>query len=264
MLRSLVALILIALVSPVVDAQNNGLPKNQKDFHLYLLIGQSNMAGRGAVTDADKTPIPNILMLNQQNQWVPAVDPIHFDKPNIVGVGLGRTFAIEIAKQNPDAVIGLIPCAVGGSPIASWEPGGYHSETKTHPYDEMLPRLLMAMKVGTLKGILWHQGESDCQPQLSEVYESKLHTLIARLRTEVGDPNVPIVVGQMGQFPERPWNDDKKRVDAVHRNLPDQVSRTAFVNSDDLEHKGDNIHFNAESYRELGRRYANAYQTLVD
>lgn len=89
---------------------------------MFLLAGQSNMAGRGTVTPQDRTPHPRVLMLNQAGEWVPAVDPMHFDKP-VAGVGPGRTFGIAIAEANPGVTIGLIPCAVGGSPIDAWQPG---------------------------------------------------------------------------------------------------------------------------------------------
>ncbi|SVD48981.1 uncharacterized protein METZ01_LOCUS401835, partial [marine metagenome] len=134
------------------------IPK--ENFHLFLLVGQSNMAGRGKVSDADRKEHPRVLMFNKDHSWVPAVDPIHFDK-SVAGVGLGRTFGIQMAEDNPDAIIGLIPCAAGGSPIRTWEPGGYHAQTKSHPWDAAISRAKAALEDGTLKGILWHQGESD-------------------------------------------------------------------------------------------------------
>ena len=234
-------------------------PPARDKFHLLLLVGQSNMAGRGKVTADDRKPHARVLMLTKDNTWAPAVDPMHFDKPRIVGVGLGRTFGIEVARAQPGVTIGLIPCAVGGSPIASWEPGGYHSSTQTHPYDDAMKRARVALKAGTLKGILWHQGESDASAEKSAVYEKKLHALIARLRQVLNAPDVPFIAGQMGQFPTRPWSDGKRRVDQAHRDLPKKVKRTAFVNSNGLTHKGDHVHFDAASYRELGKRYAKAY-----
>lgn len=240
------------------DAQLTELPPREQ-FHLFLLVGQSNMAGRGQMADEDKQPIPRVLKLSKEGTWVPAVDPLHFDKPAVVGVGLGRSFAAQVAAVNPGITIGLIPCAVGGSPIASWEPGGSHASTKTHPWDDALVRAKLALKSGTLKGILWHQGESDSQPELAKVYEQKLHAMIARFRRELNAEHVPFVAGQMGQFSERPWDAAKKLVDAANRNLPLHVPHTAFASSDGLTHRGDQVHFDSKSYRELGRRYAKAY-----
>lgn len=234
----------------------------KENFHLFLLVGQSNMAGRGKVADEDREPHPRVFTFTKENEWAPAIDPLHFDKPS-AGVGIGRTFGIEIASALPDITIGLIPCAAGGSPISSWEPGGYHSQTNSHPYDDAIQRAKRALKVGVLKGILWHQGESDSKPGPAEVHERKLHELIARFRDELNAPTVPFIAGQMGQFDERPWSDAKKLVDTAHRSLPAKVACTAFVSSDRLAHKGDQVHFSTPACRELGRRYAEAYQKLA-
>lgn len=236
---------------------------DKENFHLFLLIGQSNMAGRGKVTAQDRQPHPRVLMLNKKREWMPAADPLHFDKPGIVGVGIGKTFGIEIASDHPDVTVGLIPCGVGGSPISSWRPDEFYKPTKSHPWDDAIARAKVALENGTLKGILWHQGESDSKNGLADVHEQKLHDLIHRLRTELKSGDVPFIAGQMGQFAERPWSDAKRQVDAAHQNLPKKVKNAAFVSSDGLKHKGDEVHFDSDSYRELGRRYADAYRKLT-
>ncbi|MFP6899368.1 MAG: sialate O-acetylesterase, partial [Opitutales bacterium] len=240
----------------VADGTSKSCPR--KNLHLYLLVGQSNMAGRGKVEAQDKEPHPRVLMLTKQNRWAPAVDPLHFDK-SVAGTGLGRTFGIRVAESNPRITVGLIPCAAGGSPISTWEPDGYHGQTKSHPWDDAIKRAKRAIRDGVLKGILWHQGESDSRTGPAEVYEKKLHDLIARFRKELNAPEVPFLAGQMGQFAERPWSDAKKKVDAAHGGLPGKVKRTAFIASDGLGHKGDKVHFSAAAFRELGERYAKAY-----
>jgi hypothetical protein len=128
----------------------------------------------------------------------------------------------------------------------------------------MLRRAKVALPAGTLKGILWHQGESDSSAGLAEAYEAKLHALIARLRKEFAAQDVPFIAGQMGQFAERPWDEAKRLVDAAHRTLPEKVAHTAFVPSDGLSHKGDQVHFDSASYREFGRRYAKALLELEE
>jgi hypothetical protein len=259
-LKKFLSLILscgFVLASSADDAPS--LP-SKENFHLYLLVGQSNMAGRGKVTDEDRKPHPRVLMLSKDRTWVPATDPMHFDKP-IAGVGLGRSFGMEMAKEDSNIVVGLIPCAVGGSPILSWEPGGYHPQTKTHPWDDMLPRAKAALEVGTLKGILWHQGESDSKEDLAPPYEKRLHELIARFRKELDAPDIPFVAGAMGDWPERPWDEWKKMVDAAHRALPDKVAETAFVTAEGLKHR-DKVHFDRSSYIEFGKRYAEAYRKV--
>ncbi|MBD0255075.1 MAG: sialate O-acetylesterase, partial [Cytophagales bacterium] len=163
-----------------------GLPENRAEVHLYLLIGQSNMAGRGAIAAEDTLTHARVWMLNQANQWVPAKAPLHFDKPAVVGVGPGLAFGKEMAAAAPQATIGLIPCAVGGSPVAAWQPGAYYEPTRSYPYDDALRRAREAAKRGTLKGILWHQGESDSRPESIGTYLTNLEALIGRLRQDLG------------------------------------------------------------------------------
>lgn len=253
-------LALLALVASRTVAQE---PVAVEPLDLFLLVGQSNMAGRGTLAPEDRVAPQRVLTLNAQGAWVPAIDPLHFDKPTAVGVGLGRTFGIEIAQASPQVTVGLIPCAVGGSPIDAWTPGTHYPPTNSHPWDDAIRRARLAVRSGKLKAILWHQGESDAQPGLAEAYQAKLEDLIARFRKELDAPNVPFIVGQMGQFPEKPWSDAKRRVDQVHRELPTRIQRIAFVSSDGLTHNGDQVHFDAAGYRELGRRYAQAYHELV-
>jgi hypothetical protein len=242
-------------------AQDISLPPTDK-FHLFLLVGQSNMAGRGVVEEQDKKPHPRVLMLSKDGKWVPAIDPMHFDKP-AAGVGLGKTFGQIIAEANPGVTIGLIPCAVGGSHIDAWKPGVFYPPTNSHPWDDMAKRAALALPAGTLKGILWHQGEGDSLPELAQAYEARLHDLIARLRKELNAPDVPFIAGQMGKFEGVPWPPEKVIVDQAHQDLPKKVPHTAFVSAEGLKHKGDKVHFDSPSFRELGKRYADAYLKLL-
>ncbi|MEO2027632.1 MAG: sialate O-acetylesterase [Fuerstiella sp.] len=261
-------LLLVLFLAVVVSSTANGgeeleVPADKQAFHLFLLAGQSNMVGRGTLDEQSHETNPRILTLNKSGEWELAADPLHFDKPKAVGVGLGMSFAIEYADRNPGVTVGLIPCAVGGSAISTWQPGGLHSQTKTHPYDDTVVRVKLALEFGVCKGILWHQGESDSKPMLADGYEESLHELIARFRCLVGDEDVPFIAGQMGQFSERPWSESRKLVDAAHQALPSKVSATAFVNAVGLTHKGDKTHFDSPSYRRFGRRYYAAYRNVT-
>jgi hypothetical protein len=155
----------------------------------------------------------------------------------------------------------LIPAAVGGSAIDSWKPGGYHDQTKSYPYDEALARAKAALSSGKLKGILWHQGESDSKPELVAGYTQKLIVLIGRFRKELSARKVPFVVGTLGDFfvnriPEA------KDINEQLRLLPQKVKRTACVEATGLTDKGDKTHFDTPSARELGRRYAEAMKSF--
>lgn len=254
-MRLLALFLLTSIWLPILAAEPSALPAKEK-LHLYLLIGQSNMAGRGTVEAEDKKPHPRVLMLDKSGNWVPAVDPLHWDKA-AAGTGLGKTFGIEMAEHDPSVTIGLIPCAHGGSPIDSWQPGVFYPPTKGHPWDDMITRTNLALKSGVLKGILWHQGESDSgSPETAAAYEGKLHDLIKQVRTAFDAEKVPFVCGQMGQFPEAPWDAPHKLVDKAHRELPSKVTLAGFASSEGLKHRGDKVHFDTASYRELGRRYA--------
>jgi len=235
----------------------------KEKFHLFLLAGQSNMAGRGVVEDEDRLPHPRVLSFNQDGRWVPAVDPIHFDKP-VAGVCLARTFGIVVAEKSHEVTVGLIPCAAGGSPISAWTPGGYWEQTDSHPYDDAIRRAKEAMTYGVLKAILWHQGESDAQPDLADVHEKRLHDFIHRFRHELNAPDLPFIIGQLGQFEGRPWDEFRRKVNAAHEATPPKVKNTAFVPSDGLTPKEDGVHFNSASLREFGRRYAHAYFRLAE
>ncbi|MDF7798594.1 sialate O-acetylesterase [Pontiellaceae bacterium B1224] len=227
----------------------------EKKMDLYLLIGQSNMAGRGIVEPDDQKELKRVFTLNKTNEWVAAVDPIHFDK-KIAGVGPGRTFGIIMAEADSSAKIGLIPCAVGGTSIRKWKPEAEDSKTKTHPYDDMLARLKIAMQHGEVKGILWHQGEADGKMGEQGTYAAALTELIERVRAACGSQDIPFVIGQLGQFEGRPWSEGRAKVNAAQQQVANTVPYCGFVSSEGLTDKGDLTHFSATAARKLGTRYA--------
>lgn len=141
--------------------------------------------------------------------------------------------------------------------------GALDSATKTHPYDDALARMRVALRAGRVRAILWHQGESDATPALSVLYAAKLRALIARFRTDLGQPNLPFVIGQLGRFEGKPWTAEVQRVDSVHRAIAASVPNVAYVSSEGLRDKGDKLHFDAASARAFGERYAAAYLALV-
>ena len=96
----------------------------QGDMDLYLLIGQSNMAGRGVLTDSNRVSADGIFKLDAAGEWQVAEEPIHFDKPTIAGAGLAASFARAMADRRTGVPIGLIPCAVGGTSINRWVESG--------------------------------------------------------------------------------------------------------------------------------------------
>ncbi|MEI7730309.1 MAG: sialate O-acetylesterase [Verrucomicrobiota bacterium] len=224
------------------------------NFHLYLLIGQSNMAGRGAVDEESKKPHPRVEMLAKNLTWQPATDPLHFDK-SVAGVGPGLAFGKQMAEANPRVRIGLIPCAVGGTSIKAWVPGAEDKATKTHPYDDMLKRVREAQKAGVLKGIIWHQGEAD--RHASAAYGQALSNLIAMLRQELNAPEASFVAGELSSFgPKEETQKATKQFNEVVQGLAKKVKRYGCASAEGLNHKGDQLHYNTESARTFGKRYA--------
>ena len=216
---------------------------------LFLLIGQSNMAGRGKVVAQDKVENSKILMLTKDLKWVPAKDPLHFDKPS-AGVGLGSQFAREVWRADTNATIGLIPCAVGGTSLDQWKPGGAL-------YQAAVARATAAMKQGQLAGILWHQGESDSgDPKKVASYAERFSAMIGQLRQDLKTERVPVVLGEL--IPGHGQND---AINAVLPQAVKQTPRSALASAAGLGNKA--LHFNSADLRTFGQRYAAEYLILT-
>ncbi len=229
------------------------LPPREK-LKIYLLMGQSNMAGRGVPEQEDKTPHPRVFVFTQSNQWELAVEPLTLGEPKKnPGVGPGLAFAKVMADANPGVVIGLVPCAVGGTPLKRWMPGA-------DLYSNVVVRAIAAAKFGMISGILWHQGEADSANSTNaNSYGERLTKMIGDIRAELNLPNLPFVVGQTGEFNyTRPGNPQPfaRAVNETLTKLPEKVPFTGCALSKGLTSKADLVHFDAKSQRELGKRYA--------
>lgn len=233
---------------------------SKENFHLYLLIGQSNMAGRGLLAPESSVSRLRLLKFSQRNAWAPGVEPLHTDKPAVAGAGLGMSFAREMADADKKITVGLIPCAVGGTPLQRWQKGG-------DLYEQALVRAKLAMQQGTLKGILWHQGEGDSgKEETARSYGQRLAEMIADLRADLGAGEVPFVAGKLGKFLAPTSKEGSPSfwpvVNTQLAALPQTVPQTATVESTGLQHKGDGVHFDTDSLREFGKRYAEAMKRL--
>lgn len=227
--------------------------------YVFLLAGQSNMAGRGKPQLQDTTSVNNIYMLNAAMQWVPAREPLHFDKPAIVGVGPGFAFAREIMRKDKQAIIYLIPAAVGGSKIDLWVPGAYDSVTRSYPYDNALRRARKGQSVAPISAILWHQGESDSRPDRCDAYQQKLTALIQRFRSDLQQPDLLFLPAQLSYFTAN-RDISKQQVNAAIANVCKEVPNCSLVKSNKLTHLGDTLHYSTSSANLLGIRYAISYR----
>ncbi|MFK7789870.1 MAG: sialate O-acetylesterase [Phycisphaeraceae bacterium] len=217
----------------------------KENLHVYLLIGQSNMAGRAKVPEEMSGVIERCYLLNDKNQWVPAKNPMNLYSAIRKGEGMqklgpGYGFALAMLEANPDINIGLVVNARGGSKIEAWE-------SKAKYYLTSRDRTKAAMKTGTLKGVLWHQGESNASKHAT--YLEQLKTLVGNLRSDLGDKDLPFIAGQV-----RP-TDGMKPINAEIAKLPSVLLNTGCAKSEGLT-TFDGTHFDAKSQVELGQRYA--------
>jgi DNA-binding beta-propeller fold protein YncE len=234
-------------------AQVAKFPPKEK-LRIYLLMGQSNMAGRGVLEKEDQTPHPRVLMVESNNVWQQAVDPLTKDPGKYHGVGPGLAFGKAMADKDPSVTIGLVPTAVGGTPLSRWEKGG-------DLYSNAVFRARLALKDGILSGVLWHQGESDTgTEEKANSYGARLAKMISDLRQDLNATNIPFVAGELGQFVVSRTNGNPvplaKLVNAALNGISTNVPLTGCASSAGLSHKGDDLHFDAPSQREFGRRYS--------
>ncbi|MBI1692285.1 MAG: acetylxylan esterase [Bacteroidetes bacterium] len=246
-----------------ISLQAQSVAVSNTHTYIFLLAGQSNMAGRGKPEAVDSTAVPNIFMLNSALQWIPAREPLHFDKPAMVGVGPGFAFAREILRKDKQARIYLIPAAVGGSRIDLWNPGAFDSVTRSYPYDNALNRAKLAQSIGKITAILWHQGESDSNPDRCNSYEQKLTTLIERFRNDLQQPDLLFIPAQLSFFTTY-RNPSKLVVNDAIKKVGSSLPGCKWVKSTGLTHKGDTLHYDSPSARTLGIRYAKAYRKLAN
>lgn len=88
-------------------------------------------------------------------------------------------------------VIGLVPCAVGGTKIQKWAKG-------LGLYDSMVRRAKAAVQEkkggGRIEALLWYQGETDTiNLDDAEIYSEKMETLIRNIRADLGLPHLPVI-----------------------------------------------------------------------
>ena len=233
------------------------------DMRLFLLIGQSNMAGRGKHYQDDNAPHPNILKLDANGEWVSGVEPVHFDKPRVAGAGLATSFARAYVADNPGETVGLIPCAVGGTGIDRWVPGG-------DLFEKAVARVRRAERDGQVVGILWHQGEHDAgKKDLADAYEHKLESVVKGFRHALGS-QVAFVAGGLGPYLADFRDKQGKarmpyygQVTETTRRVMESQPRCAFASAEGLEETiGDGLHFATPALRTFGLRYYRAWKEI--
>lgn len=228
--------------------------------HSILIIGQSNMAGRGYLAEAQ--PIDNqdgLLQVLRNGRWMPMFRPVNFDR-SFSGTCLAEMFARQYADEHGGVKVGIIPCADGGTTLDQWKEGEVL-------FDHAVFQAKLAMRTSKLVGILWHQGEGDCRDEYYPLYLEKVTAIMTAFRKQLG-AEIPIVVGGLGDFlkdkVENPALVNYVHVNKALEEFAKVFPKTAFASAKGLTSNPDNLHFNHKSLMEFGKRYYSAFKTVED
>ncbi|KAM0847975.1 hypothetical protein ACQ4PT_054680 [Festuca glaucescens] len=240
---------------------------------LFLLAGQSNMAGRGAPPaplPAPYRPHPRLLRLAADRRWVAASPPLHadIDTHKTCGLGPAMPFAHRVllsSSPNPapssvseptggggegePVVLGLVPCAVGGTRIWMWARGQPLYEAAV-----ARTRAAVADGGGALGAVLWFQGESDTiEADDARSYGGKMERLVADLRADLGLPSLLVI--QVGLASGEGNYTDIVREAQQNVSLPNVI----YVDAMGLPLSDDQLHLSTEAQLQLGEMLAQAY-----
>ncbi len=222
---------------------------NASACDLFLLIGQSNMAGRGAMLAADSLWRPEgVQLLDSAGIPVQATQPLNRystirKRLSMQGVNPGVGFA-ELLHEKTGRPLLLVVNARGGSALREWMPGSDY-------YNEAVRRTRQAMDYGRLRAILWHQGESDSSHP--EQYLERLAETVAALRRDLGCGDVPFIAGEIAR-----WHSNAERFNPIIGRIAKRIPNSAFISSEGCTPLRDSLdpHFSREGQLLLGRRYA--------
>ncbi len=251
------------------------------NFHIYLCFGQSNMEGNAKIEAQDRQGIstrfrmmsavnmPNIG--REQGKWYAAVPPLCREWTGLTPADyFGRTLVEEL----PDSIkVGVVHVAVGGASInlfdedktadviehsADWFKN-FCREYDNNPYRRLIDCAREAQKVGVIKGILLHQG---CTDNNQQDWPQRVKVVYDRILSELNlnAADVPLLVGELMTKEEGGacWHHNAI-IDRIHEEIP-----TAYaVSAVGCPGRRDHLHFTAEGYRILGRRYAETMLGLL-
>ena len=229
--------------------------RGEKMIHSFLMIGQSNMAGRGFPSEVEPLPKNDNIYVMRNGRWWPKYVPVNPDRVT-AGVSLIETFAEEYSRDHKDVQIGIIPCADGGTAIEAWEEGGVL-------FDNAVNMCRLALRTSTIAGILWHQGESNVNRR--EGYREKFLKMKKALTDKLDLHDVPFIAGGLGDFLVNYKEGafvDYYRINDIYKELSRTEPMLGFASAEGLTANPDNLHFNAASLREFGVRYYEVFKTL--
>lgn len=248
------AAVLLALVSVLFScaSMHRTSSRGTDGYDVYLLIGQSNMAGRGYMAAADTLkPLDGVWLLGPEDKPVPARNPLNQYSTIRKGIemqqiGPGLGFSQALLEHDGRKIL-LVVNARGGSKLDEWVEG-------TRFYAEAVRRCREAMKYGTLKGIIWHQGCSDSSDELRETYLDRLAPMVKALRRDIGVGDaVPFIAGELPY-----WRPSSAAFNRMLKSLPEVIPNSGLVSAGGCGMRGEpsDPHFDRDGQLVLGRRYA--------
>lgn len=227
-------------------------------IHSILIIGQSNMGGRGFKEEVP--PIINDrLYVLRNGRWRAMYVPVNPDRVTS-GINLVESFADLYSKEH-NVDVGIIPCADGGTSLDQWQVGGLL-------FDHACYMAELASRTSTIAAVLWHQGESDCSEDRYPLYEEKLTIILDAFRKKLNLYDVPFLLGGLGDYLEFCDRSDKFKnyiyVNEALEMVAGKNKMMGFVSAEGLGANPDNLHFSAEALREFGVRYYNEFVKIED
>jgi hypothetical protein len=257
----------------MINSQETEIPQEYHGgMRLFILTGQSNMVGWAPIPEGEPTD-PRVYVFGKDYRWRIANHPIEdatnqvdmVSENRIAGFGPAMDFALASLERHPDIVIGLIPCAKNSSGIIQWQ----RDLSDQTLYGSCLKRIRAASPMGEIAGILFFQGETDAvdpirypdpPPHPSE-WSALFTAFVTDLRNDLDQPDLPVVFAQIGSnwAPEVYPNWDFIMQQQASLQLPMSAMITTF----DLP-LHDGIHYTTDSYRIIGRRFAEAYWNIVE
>lgn len=265
-------LMLAALIAVMTLLSTNARAEVDPNFYIYLCIGQSNMEGQGTIEDCDLSPDERFQMMStldcgtrKLGQWYRAVPPLaRCDTRLCPADYFGRTM---VANLDEGKRVGVVVVAIGGIKIDLYDPDGWQSYVNSmtegwqinsvnayggNPLARLIECAKEAQKSGVIKGILLHQGESDAY---SDAWVQKVKKVYENLLTELNlkAEDVPLIAGEVGSADQ---NGGCAHANPTINRLPNTIPTAHVVSSVGCTLQSDNIHFDSQGYRKLGRRYA--------
>lgn len=239
------------------------------NFHIYLAFGQSNMEGQGTIESQDKTVDPRFQMLStidnfngrKLGTWNDAIPPLA-NKHGGLGPTdyFGRTL---VEKLDPQIKVGVVVVAIAGCSIVAFDSplddgymstqaGWFKDIVKDYggdPYKRLVEMAKKAKEDGVIKGIIFHQGETD---EGDSDWPNKVKKVYDRLVKDIGlDANIPFFAGEV------PYQGSSKGTNNNIRKLPQQSKNFYLVSAEGLNDLDMmRIHFSSQGYRDFGKRYA--------